>query len=164
MSRQIIYRNGNESQHSTFVGAPCEITVDTTNWTLRIHDGVTPGGHTLARADELTVSSPIPDGADYVIETQLPTADNNYTWYRKYKSGWVEQGGITVFDSMTTLPITMSDVNYTITITAASGIGGSGVWTEQRTTTSFVARGQNYGGGFIPSSNRLFWFVSGTVD
>lgn len=29
---------------------------------------------------------------DYVIESQLPTADNNYTWYRKYKSGWVEQG------------------------------------------------------------------------
>lgn len=29
---------------------------------------------------------------DYVTESQLPTADNNYTWYRKYKSGWVEQG------------------------------------------------------------------------
>ena len=31
-------------------------------------------------------------GYDYVVESQLPTADNNYTWYRKYKSGWVEQG------------------------------------------------------------------------
>ncbi|MBR4507651.1 MAG: hypothetical protein IKP24_03905 [Alphaproteobacteria bacterium] len=30
---------------------------------------------------------------DYVIESQLPTAENDYTWYRKYKSGWVEQGG-----------------------------------------------------------------------
>ncbi len=30
---------------------------------------------------------------DLVIESQLPTAENNYTWYRKYKSGWVEQGG-----------------------------------------------------------------------
>ena len=33
-------------------------------------------------------------GYDYVIESQAPTADNNYTWYRKYKSGWVEQGGM----------------------------------------------------------------------
>ena len=33
-------------------------------------------------------------GADAVIEYQVPTADNGYTWYRKYKSGWVEQGGI----------------------------------------------------------------------
>lgn len=30
---------------------------------------------------------------DYVVESQAPTAENNYTWYRKYKSGWVEQGG-----------------------------------------------------------------------
>ncbi len=30
---------------------------------------------------------------DYVIESQTPTSQNNYTWYRKYKSGWVEQGG-----------------------------------------------------------------------
>lgn len=28
-----------------------------------------------------------------VIEFQAPTAGNNYTWYRKYADGWVEQGG-----------------------------------------------------------------------
>ena len=31
--------------------------------------------------------------ADAVIDYQEPTAENSYTWYRKYKSGWVEQGG-----------------------------------------------------------------------
>lgn len=30
--------------------------------------------------------------ADFVIDYQVPTAANNYTWYRRYKSGWVEQG------------------------------------------------------------------------
>lgn len=44
----------------------------------------TVGGHTTA-INTL-------NGYDYVVESQLPTADNNYTWYRKYKSGWVEQG------------------------------------------------------------------------
>lgn len=56
-------------------------------------------------------------GADYVIESQLPTAANNYTWYRKYKSGWVEQGGISATGSGTsgtiTLPVAMQDNNYT---------------------------------------------------
>lgn len=55
-------------------------------------------------------------GYDYVIESQLPTADNNYTWYRKYKSGWVEQGGIvpqqTSNDYLIVFPIEMSDTNY----------------------------------------------------
>lgn len=38
---------------------------------------------------------------DYVIETQNPTAENNYTWYRKYKSGWIEQGGIAKIQATT---------------------------------------------------------------
>jgi hypothetical protein len=58
-------------------------------------------------------------GADYVIESQLPTADNNYTWYRKYKSGWVEQGGkvklngpISSSNKRVSFPVTMANTNY----------------------------------------------------
>ena len=55
-------------------------------------------------------------GADYVVESQMPTAGNNYTWYRKYKSGWVEQGGRTNANyspgKTVTLPVTMTDTNY----------------------------------------------------
>ena len=51
--------------------------------------------------------------ADYVVEYQRPTADNNYTWYRLYKSGWVEQGGfLPANTSSITLPVAMSDANY----------------------------------------------------
>lgn len=32
-------------------------------------------------------------GYDYVVDWQVPTADNGYTWYRLYKSGWLEAGG-----------------------------------------------------------------------
>lgn len=55
---------------------------------------------------------------DYVVETQLPTSQNSYQWYRKYKSGWVEQGGrhtITTsadFGETITLPVEMADTNY----------------------------------------------------
>ncbi len=89
MSRQIQFRRGTADEHAAFTGAIGEVTVDTTNKTLRVHDGETIGGIPLARADAETDLN----GADYVTEWQTPTAENNYTWYRKYKSGWVEQGG-----------------------------------------------------------------------
>lgn len=55
--------------------------------------------------------------ADYVIDYQAPTAENNYTWYRLYKSGWVEQGGRinhTSSDISTTITFLkeMEDTNY----------------------------------------------------
>ncbi len=53
---------------------------------------------------------------DYVVESQRPSAENNYTWYRKYKSGWVEQGGQQKTNSgeptPVTLPITMASDKY----------------------------------------------------
>lgn len=57
--------------------------------------------------------------AHEVIAFQAPTADNGYTWYRLYADGWVEQGGIVPRDTGTsgtiTLPVTMSNTNYTVT-------------------------------------------------
>ena len=106
MSRQIQFRRGTADEHKNFTGAEGEITVDLTNKTLRVHDGVTAGGTMLARQSAL-------DAADYVIAWQTPTAENNYTWYRKYKSGWVEQGGQINSDTII-FPIPFSSTLYTI--------------------------------------------------
>jgi hypothetical protein len=38
---------------ATFVGRPGEFVVDTTNWRLVVHDGVTPGGHPAVSAGDL---------------------------------------------------------------------------------------------------------------
>jgi len=55
------------------------------------------------------------DMIDYVVAKQNPSSSNNYTWYRKYKSGWVEQGGLTRNDVYTyTLPIAMANTNYCV--------------------------------------------------
>ena len=68
--------------------------------------------------------------ADFVISYQRPTAENNYTWYRLYKSGWVEQGGITQIPSRTntgdsqkdiTFPVSMNDSMYNAQISFQSG-------------------------------------------
>ena len=137
MSRQIQFRRGTADEHKNFTGAEGEITVDLTNKTLRVHDGETAGGTMLARADAL-------NGADYVIAWQTPTAENNYTWYRKYKSGWVEQGGeITTNINTVILPVAMANNHYVLIRTQV----GSGLqsyypaWVagyNEKTTTSFT--------------------------
>jgi hypothetical protein len=47
VSTQIQYRRGTGIQNDAFTGVLGEITVDTTNKTLRVHDGVTAGGNTI---------------------------------------------------------------------------------------------------------------------
>lgn len=73
------------------------------------------------------------DMIDYVVEKQEPSAANDYTWYRKYKSGWVEQGGKLAAAAsavyVVTLPVAMADTSYTAVGTlisnTVSGSGGS---------------------------------------
>ena len=47
MAIQIQLRKGTATEHDTFTGADGEVTVDTTNKTLRVHDGSTVGGTIL---------------------------------------------------------------------------------------------------------------------
>lgn len=56
------------------------------------------------------------DKGHQVVEFQEPTADNGYTWYRKYADGWVEQGGRIPGNIGGTynvsMPVEMADTNY----------------------------------------------------
>jgi hypothetical protein len=54
MASQIQYRRGTNAQNIAFTGALAEITVDTTNGTLRVHDGFTPGGSNVATVSYVT--------------------------------------------------------------------------------------------------------------
>ena len=89
---------------------------------------------------------------DYVIESQNPTAENNYTWYRKYKSGWVEQGGSASVAAVNanetgtktiTFPVSMvcaTSTNYKILITRTGDPGNTFAVTTRtgtRTSTTF---------------------------
>lgn len=64
-----------------------------------------------------------------VVTFQEPTSQNNYTWYRLYADGWVEQGGIisslNISNSdvhwQATLPVEMTDGNYTFSIGVNGG-------------------------------------------
>lgn len=56
MSKQVQLRRGTATENNAFTGAVGEITVDTTNKALRVHDGATAGGKAQARADGTNAS------------------------------------------------------------------------------------------------------------
>lgn len=103
------------------------------------------------------------NGADYVVESQLPTALNNYTWYRKYKSGWVEQGGIATSGAswyIITLPITMANSNYCVNVLTDDPDYISTARTMSKTTTSFYTIHQEPN-GTVRSGRSDSWMVCG---
>lgn len=108
------------------------------DWICYITDDVSGGDSVYTKSQVDTIANGkanvaldnVSANIDYVVEFQAPTAENNYTWYRKYKSGWVEQGGIKNIPSRTNsgessafviFPIPMGDTNYTGQISYQSG-------------------------------------------
>ena len=72
------------------------------------------GGNMENKADKDL--SNCPSNYDYVVESNLPTADDP-TWYRKYKSGWVEQGGVATAAGTITFLKPFANTNYSVQAT-----------------------------------------------
>lgn len=103
----------------------------------------------------------LPTNIDYVVESQVPTADNGYTWYRKYKSGWVEQGGrvtvngtISATNVRVTFPVEMANNNYTAICANNANVGIAGYVGWESTTAMSV-------GTMTSKSGTTTWSVSG---
>jgi hypothetical protein len=47
MSKVVQWKRGNVTVNDSYTGAAGEITIDTDNWNLRVHDGSTAGGYTI---------------------------------------------------------------------------------------------------------------------
>lgn len=99
---------------------------------------------------------------DYVIDSQIPTAENNYTWYRKYKSGWVEQGGQFIGENFYQFPQTMANTNYLVTTACqiyTAQIGTAIILYDNPTTTGITLQGRVDGAG--NNSVRGCWTIQG---
>lgn len=125
-----------------------------------------------AIADVLNGKVDLADGTnqadvDYVVESQLPTSENNYTWYRLYKSGWVEQGGCFTLTVGTSdvrwdanFPITMSDTNYSASVNANGG-NATAISIQLESDSTIKV------GGYVKcttgsaSSKKIVWIVMG---
>ncbi len=101
-------------------------------------------------------SNSMPDDVDYIVASQMPTAENNYTWYRKYASGWVEQGGICPSLGYTVVfPVAMADTRYTAQGTARETSGNYAVRIQNITTTSFKMNSSS------ANNHEIWWSISG---
>jgi len=69
MATQVQFRRGTATQNNNFTGAAGELSVNLSNYSLRLHDGVTAGGYEMARANMSNVSF----GA-----TVIPSANTTY--------------------------------------------------------------------------------------
>ena len=78
MAKRVQRRRGSTSEHNSFTGAEGEITVDTTIDTLVVHDGSTPGGHPLGKADGSNL-----DLTNSIGIIQLNVADGEAGWFLK---------------------------------------------------------------------------------
>ena len=81
------------------------------------------------------------------VEKQDPTSANGYTWYRKYKSGWIEQGGC-LLNAATgahtiTIPIEMASVEALKKSVIVTPIYISGAITKDKDCFNHFERVEN---------------------
>lgn len=122
--------------------------------------GVTKGSFTLNQAsgDTIALDAGGSSAVDEIIDYQLPSAGNNYTWYRKYQSGWVEQGGEATFTAngnSIVLPVEMADTHYVVQLTTLQNTNTfSRCYVRDTTYIAVATSGGDVTGG---------WIVSGTA-
>lgn len=88
-----------------------------------------------------------------IVSFQKPTSQNNYTWIREYADGWVEMGiSEPIAQGTVNLPVTMSDMHYTVLATQVTTSNSTAVRIDNRTTTQFE----------LHSTNNCVWEVKGT--
>lgn len=159
-SHNLVPKRGDGAVNDAYTGVPGEITVDMDAKTVRVHDGETTGGVAMARAMDTI--------GDWVVESQLPTAENNYTWYRKYKSGWVEMGGCITNQNdgqvhITYLPICMQDTSYTYNdyfINISAYINNA--WQIKDHPNILTTKNTNSFSRYFPDNvQTIYWQVSG---
>lgn len=51
---RVAFLRGTAAANNSFIGPLGELTVDRTNWRLRLHDGITPGGIPIPNSKDLT--------------------------------------------------------------------------------------------------------------
>lgn len=75
MAFELRLRRGTSVEHETFVGKQGELTMDTTKNALVLHDGLTPGGNTIASSD--------PSSIDQDAEHRFVSDVEKATWNDK---------------------------------------------------------------------------------
>lgn len=125
MARQIQIIKGTTAQNEAFTGAEGVLTYDSDKKDIRIHDGTTAGGFEIPSSSVMADYVVYWDSADSTDHSHAKPGVSTPTdngWYRVYKSGWVEQGGIAPAPQelelvYVTIPVEMQDTSYSVLVT-----------------------------------------------
>lgn len=109
MSKQVKIRRGTAAEHASFTGVVGEVTVDTTNDSIRVHNGATVGGRQMARADGVNASGSWP--IDVTGNAATATTATNAT------------NATTATTISSTLPINKGGTNATTASAARTSLG-----------------------------------------
>jgi hypothetical protein len=116
-----------------------------------------------SKASLSAIDTVMPNSVDYVVESWNDGAGG---WYRRYRSGWVEQGGKTTLTSTITFPVPFADEHAYYMSSSYDNNGGRGcaISFETRTTTSTVCRGQwtdDGKHGYTSTKLNVDWYACG---
>ena len=94
MAKLLKLRRGTDTQHSSFTGAEGEVTVNTTNDSLHVHDGTTAGGTELAKADLSNVDGSLSNNLGFADNTQAQFGtDNDLQIYHDGSASYITDTG-----------------------------------------------------------------------
>ena len=94
MAKLLRLRRGTDTQHTTFTGAEGEVTVNTTNDSLHVHDGSTAGGTELAKADLSNVDGSLSNNLGFADNTKaLFGTGNDLEIYHNGSNSIIEDVG-----------------------------------------------------------------------
>lgn len=128
MAKVLQLRRGSSASLDSTTGAEGEIFVDLDSKTVRVHDGVTQGGYSLAKSSELAAKAPLASPALTGTPT-APTASSGTSTTQIATTAFVGQ------ELTAKAPLASPALTGTPTAPTAS----SGTSTTQIATTAFVA-------------------------
>ena len=98
MAIQVQMRGGTREEHESFIGANKEVTVDTTDYTLRVHDGSTFGGHILAKKNEVDAFKTDMEKEIEDLKNNIGQEHNHDDRYIKSIAGYVNMYSKLLYD------------------------------------------------------------------
>ena len=164
MAYAVQIRRGTAAEHTTFTGIEGELTINTTDNTLVVHDGVTVGGHPVTSGSggssvditKVSKSGDTMTGNLFMGGNIIPTVDSDgetgydlgspsYKWRDLYLSqGSLYIDGQKVIESSSGTIVVQADTNQSLT----SKVSGTGVMTLESATTVNVASTLQMQAGF----------------
>ena len=119
MPNQVQFRRGTSGQNSSFTGADGEISVNSSNNSLRVHEGFTVGGHELAKSDLSNTSGITSISLENVNVTGLSTFVGVSTHLATLFGTQLSISGVTTFRGLLNVGV----AGTVITATTAGKVG-----------------------------------------